>query len=79
MKFLLNKIFMIIILINYEKKINCCRIWRSPVSCVDIINNTNKFEIIGYVDQFEKNFFGLKYLGTDDEFINNFDKSILLF
>lgn len=50
------------------------------ISCVDIINNTNKFEIIGYVDQFEKkNFFGLKYLGTDDEFINNFDKSICVF
>ena len=63
-----------------QKKIIIVGSGGHAISCVEIIKNTNKFEIIGYVDKYEnKNFFDLEYLGTDDYFINNYDKSIHVF
>ena len=63
-----------------QKKIIIVGSGGHAISCVEIIKNTNKFEIVGYVDKYEnKNFFDLEYLGTDDYFINNYDKSIYVF
>ena len=40
-----------------QKKIIIVGSGGHAISCVEIIKNTNKFEIIGYVDKYEKKIF----------------------